>query len=164
MPFAGAAYNLGKSFGFEYSNGFARFGSQQQFPEVFTIENGRLRDTNITKTEIDSVTSFTGSAFTYPPEAIPLMVFHETDISVEPEVAWEFTESTKTVSLEGYSQGAIMNYGEGRVAVFGEAAMFTAQIVSTDQGPHLFGLNNRNIAPQNIDFLLNLIHWLGEGR
>ena len=164
MPFAGAAHDLGKSFGFEYSNGFARFGPEQQSPETFTLENGRLLKSPVSGTGITSVISFTGSAFTFPDEAKPIMVFKEEDVSLEPEIAWEFNDSTKTVSLKGYSQGAIMDYGQGRLAVFGEAAMFTAQIFPTDQGPYKFGLNNQEVAPQNIDFLLNIMHWLDKDR
>ena len=48
-------------------------------------------------------------------------------------------------------------YGKGRVAVFGEAAMFSAQLAGPERRP--VGMNKPE-APQNPQFLLNLIHWL----
>ena len=42
------------------------------------------------------------------------------------------------------------------MAVFGEAAMFTAQ---TSGGKHKMGLAHPK-APQNQTFLLNVMHWL----
>ena len=50
-----------------------------------------------------------------------------------------------------------LTHCKGRVAVFGEAAMFTAQLnvwASTKMGM------NGPIADQNPQFLLNVMHWL----
>lgn len=160
MPFAGAAYDLGNSFGFRFRNGFATLAKENNQPDLFTLENGRLLESPISGEEITTVTTFTGSAFTYPEEAIPVLVFKRGDYSLEPEVAWQFDEETKTVELGNYTQGAIMEYGTGKIAVFGEAAMFTAQKIQTPQGEFKVGLNNTDLAPQNLSFLLNLMHWL----
>lgn len=163
MPFPGAVSNLAKVFGFEFSNGFAQLNKEENTPDIFSFENDRLKSTAVTN-KITSVTSFTGSAFKYPSNATPVMVFQEGDRSLEPEIAWQFSDTTKTIDLEAYAQGAIMEYGEGRLAVFGEAAMFTAQKISNAQGEFKFGLNNQNLAPNNLQFLLNIIHWLDEDR
>ncbi|MFD2532373.1 hypothetical protein [Gracilimonas halophila] len=160
MPFAGAAYNLADSFGFRFRNGFATLAKEDNQPDLFSIENGRLLKSPVSGNEVTSVTTFTGSAFTYPEAAIPVLVFKRGDYSLEPEVAWQFDEDTKTVELGNYTQGAIMEYGAGKIAVFGEAAMFTAQKIQTPQGEFKIGLNNRDLAPQNLLFLLNLVHWL----
>lgn len=163
MPFAGAAYDLGKSFGIEFSNGFATLEKEQNQPDVFSFENDRLKESPITGDGITLVTSFTGSAFTYPTDAIPVMVFKEGDFSLEPEIVWQFEEDTKTLDLENYAQGVLMEPGEGKVAVFGEAAMFTAQVINQGrENEFRVGINNTGLAPQNLDFLLNLIHWLDE--
>jgi hypothetical protein len=53
--------------------------------------------------------------------------------------------------------GAVLPFGKGRVAVFGEAAQFTAQLKGKTHQP--FGLNAPE-ATQNLTFLLNTIHWL----
>lgn len=162
MPFAGAAEKLGRSFGVEFNNGFASLEKQQNEPDVFNAENGRLVVENLPDSKINSITTFTGSAFMYPTDAKPILQFKNGDFSLEPEIAWQFNEDTKTIPLEGYSQGAIMPYGEGRLAVFGEAAMFTAQIINTPQGEFKVGLNNKEMAPQNLEFLRSLMKWLTE--
>ena len=56
-------------------------------------------------------------------------------------------------------QGAVIHYGKGRVAVFGEAAMFSAQEYITKDERVLMGMN-RPDATHNPQFLLNVMHWL----
>jgi len=51
----------------------------------------------------------------------------------------------------------MLQYGKGRVVIFGEAAMFTAQLQGPDRRP--MGMNQPT-AKQNPQFLLNVIHWL----
>ncbi len=71
--------------------------------------------------------------------------------------SWAFTETTPRVPAAGFLQGAVLRFGRGHVAVFGEAAMFTAQV----SGPQRFPMGmNRPEADQNAQFLLNLMHWL----
>lgn len=162
MPFAGAASELGASLGIHFSNGFATLEKPENQPDLFTIENDRLKDSPVSgsDTGVTTVTSFTGSAFTYPDEAILVMRFIQGDFSLEPEVAWQFEDNTKTVEIADYAQGVLLERGEGRIAVFGEAAMFTAQIITSGNNDFKVGLNNRELAPQNIQFLLNIMHWL----
>lgn len=161
MPFGGAAKELAVSFGFDISNGFAFLAKPENQPDVFNLENGRLPDSPILQNEITTVTSFTGSAFTYPADAIPVLVFKEGDYSLEPEIAWQFDDDTRRVDLDGYAQGALLEFGRGKVAMFWEAAMFTAQKFTGQDGTVIrAGLNSKGMAPQNLDFLLNLIHWL----
>jgi hypothetical protein len=74
-----------------------------------------------------------------------------------PAVAWEFDEETQIVPVHGWFQGAVAKVGAGRVAVFGEAAMFTAQWAG--RGTGWFGLRSPG-AEQNQQFLLNVAHWL----
>jgi hypothetical protein len=47
--------------------------------------------------------------------------------------------------------------GRGRVAVFGEAAMFTAQLAGPERTP--VGMNDP-AAARNAQLLLNLMRWL----
>jgi hypothetical protein len=51
----------------------------------------------------------------------------------------------------------VLAFGRGRVAVFGEAAMFSAQLAGPERRP--MGMNAPE-APQNPRFLLNLVRWL----
>jgi hypothetical protein len=50
-----------------------------------------------------------------------------------------------------------MNVGKGRVAIFGEAAMFSAQLAGPQKLP--MGMN-APVAKQNPQFMLNVMHWL----
>ncbi|MFP8488177.1 DUF4350 domain-containing protein [Gracilimonas sp. Q87] len=160
MPFAGAAEELGRIFGFEFNNGFASLVKEQNEPDVFNSDNRRLVTMNLPNPKINSVTTFTGSAFKYPGNAKTILLFKSGDFSLEPEIAWQFNDDTKATDISGYSQGAIMDYGKGKLAVFGEAAMFTAQIITAPQGEFKVGLNNKELAPQNLEFLRSLMKWL----
>jgi hypothetical protein len=161
MPFAGAANSLASVFGFNFSNGFANLAKEGNQPDYFSIDNGRLLKNDFFPDEINSVTSFTGSAFTYPDEAEVVMKFKGEDISLEPEIAWQFNDSTKSVNLGNYAQGALLNYEQGKVAIFGEAAMFTAQTVTTQNGTFKVGFNSR-IATNNQLFAVRLMEYLVE--
>lgn len=161
MPFAGAATDLGKAFGFEFINGFAKTGAAFWPPSVFSRQNGTLQDSPVTRgikeyEKIDSVVTFTGSAFKVPEPSIRVLSFRDDNISLQPDTAWRFNNTTKQQKLKGCQQGALLNSGKGKVAVFGEAAMFTAQLVN---GSVRVGFNSE-LAPQNSQFALNLIHWL----
>jgi hypothetical protein len=61
------------------------------------------------------------------------------------------------ILIKGELQGAVLPFSKGKVAVFGEAAMFSAQITGADRHP--MGMN-APIAKQNAQFLLNVMHWL----
>jgi hypothetical protein len=161
MPFAGAAYELGKAFGFEFINGFARTSNNTWPPSVFTTGNGTLNESPVTmglrdNEKISSVTTFTGSAFKIPESAMGILRFVDGNYSLQPDTAWVFKPDTPRQDLAGFYQGAISPFGKGKIAVFGEAAMFTAQIAN---GTLKAGFNSE-FATQNAQFLLNLIHWL----
>ncbi len=160
MPFPGAAAELAAAFGFEFNNGFARdttrpkndfFRRQQGMLNANVITNGRSDPERV-----DFVVSFTGQAFRIPAEAEPLMLLNSNFISLMPDTAWAFRPWTKKIDVGGWSQGAYRKFGQGRVAVFGEAAMFSAQI--SGRGRKM-GMNHP-VASQNWQFLLNVIHWL----
>ena len=107
---------------------------------------------------VDSVATFTGQAFEPDTLTDPLMVFGPSAVSLMPEVAWSFPSGTPRISVDGWPQGAVRRYGEGRIAFFGEAAMFTEQVCGSDNS--LMGMNAPQ-ASQNAQFALNLIRWLG---
>jgi len=72
-------------------------------------------------------------------------------------VAGKITDETSRTPVKGWYQGAVMRFGKGRVAVFGEAAMFSAQVAGPTRRP--MGMN-APIAARNPQFLLNVMHWL----
>lgn len=163
MPFPGAAEALAARFGFEMSNGFA-MDTTSPGPFVFRRSDGSLADDPITAGRgpdeaVDSVATFTGQAFRAPPAARTLLTLRDGIVSFEPEVAWEFPPETPRVDVGGWPQGAVVEVGRGRVAVFGEAAMFTAQRVGDGEAMGM----NAPIAGGNPRFVLNLLRWLAGG-
>jgi hypothetical protein len=62
------------------------------------------------------------------------------------------------MKLEGRAQGIAMPFGKGRLAMFGEGAMFSAQVATLEGEPFKVGMN----VPGNDDrqFALNVMHWL----
>jgi len=159
MPFAGATNELAKKFGFSYEDGFVMNEGRSWPPETYSKKAGNLFDTPITE-NIDSLAAFTGSALNAPSGATIIAKFPDSHKLLIPEVAWQFEENTIEKPIDKVVMGAISKYGNGKVAFFTEAAMFTAQIV---QEQYKVGFNSP-AAPQNIQFVLNTIHWLDNGR
>lgn len=156
MPMAGAAQDLGAAFGIAFDNGFAKpRANQGGEPDLFTRENGGLADDPVTA-GIRQVRTFTGSAFRAE-HARPLILLNADWEVLMPEVAWQFDDATPRASGDGKLQGALLEVGQGRVAVFGEAAMFTAQLAGPQAVP--VGLNAPG-AEDNKHFALNVLHWL----
>jgi hypothetical protein len=74
-----------------------------------------------------------------------------------PDTAWRFHSKTPIINIHGWSQGAFKKHGKGRIVVFGEASMFTAQLGGPDK--RKMGMN-REDAKDSYKLLLNIIHWL----
>ncbi|HEU4882721.1 MAG TPA: DUF4350 domain-containing protein [Longimicrobium sp.] len=163
MPMPGAAGDLAAAFGVAMGNGFAFDSTEQVSTMRFTRGEGSLADHAITRgrdaaERVDSVFAFTGQAFRVTaPGAEPLMTLGPGSVLLLPEVAWQFSAQTRRENVAGQLQGAVLRHGGGRVAVFGEAAMFSAQLAGPQRQP--MGMNNPG-APQNAQFLLNVMHWL----
>lgn len=166
MPCAGAAKDLAAEFGFEFTNGFV-FDSQTNWrisrsPAIFNLKEKTLTESVITKGRVSSesvnqIATFTGQAFKIPDDATPILTFNENYVNMLPDTAWVFNDKTTKFNAEGWSQGAFKKYGKGKIVVFGEAAMFSAQIAGTEK--RKMGMNNK-VATQNYQLLLNIIHWL----
>jgi hypothetical protein len=143
MPFPGAVEALAKELAIEWSNGYAV--AENSGGDKFNRSDGTLMDHPVANGReeneyVDSVTTFTGSVF-QPREGVelePILVCAEDFLSYLVKEAGEVTDNTPTIPVGGWLQGAVMIYGKGRVALFGEAAMF----------------------PENSKFLLNVLHWL----
>lgn len=158
MPFAGAAHDLGVSFGVEFENGFALSSPPgPQDPDLFVREDGSLVNDPVFA-NVHQVRTFTGSAFSASGEHVhPVLRLGSAWRVYEPQVAWQFDEHTPTVAGDGLLQGALIEYGAGRVAVFGEAAMFTAQVAGPQRNP--MGLRADG-AEENKQFALDVVNWL----
>jgi hypothetical protein len=162
MPFAGAAHDLGAAFGVDFINGFAFSAPPDgpQRPDLFTRGNGGLADDPIVA-GVGQVRTFTGSAFTARgPGVRPLLRLGRAWTILEPDTAWEFSARTRRVPGEGRLQGAAIEVGRGRVAVFGEAGMFTAQVTGADRVRSGLGAPG---AEENKRFVLAVVRWLARG-
>lgn len=164
MPFPGASEKLAALFGFRFNNGFATDTAKAGGFDLFTRRDATLGNNFITNGRneneaVDSIYSFTGQAFQIPKKATPVLVMKSSFISLMPDTAWSFSAKTPKVHTAGWSQGAVLNYFKGRVVIWGEAAMFSAQISGTGQDARKVGMNSPE-AKNNYKLLLNLIHWL----
>lgn len=162
-PFSDSAARLARAFGVELVSGVALTTiSMDQFGPIAVFEAGKgltpsaLSRGRLPAEQVDSVMTFTGSAFRAPAAATSVLVFQDGArafrlLPTGPD--WR----APSEPIAGLSQGAILEVNKGRLAVFGEAAMFTAQ----RDGPNgqAIGMNTP-AAKQNYQFVLNLMHWL----
>lgn len=160
MPFPGAAEELGAAFGLHFSNGMVGQGPRRAATIKFDRSGGGLADHAVTRgrdasERVEYVVAYGGSGFQAPKDAQTVLVLDETAVSFTPERAGNFGPDSPQEAVGGWLQGATLGVGKGRLAVFGEAAMFSAQVAEKMR----FGMNSPN-APHNQQFLLNVMHWL----
>ena len=161
MPMGGAASDLASAFGFRFTNGFA-LDTATPGPAYFYKKDNMLISNSITngrnnEETVNKAVTFTGQGFRAPAEATPILRFDNRFTLLESDTAWIFDSKTKYTPLNGWLQGAYMNYGKGRLVMFGEAAMFTAQLAGPTNTRA--GMNS-DYAEENFQLLLNIIHWL----
>ena len=153
---------LAAVFGFDFFNGFAMDTITIKGQAIFKRNDHSLAENEITNgrnstEKINKVASFTGQAFQLPKDATPILILNDNFKIFLPDTAWQFNQNTKRMNVNGWSQGAYKRFGNGKVVVFGEAAMFSAQLA----GPKKIKMGmNTEIAKENHQLLLNIIHWL----
>lgn len=160
MPFPGAAGELAQAFGLEFLNGYVE-DPQTWAPIVFRRTEGTLVQHPVTDggsmtDRIDAVATFDGAAFRAT-AAHPILVLGPRHVSYHPEKSWDINDSTPTHPVDGWLQGALLEVGAGRVAVFADATMFSAQIGAPSR-PKL-GMNTPEGA-ENLQLLRNVLRWL----
>lgn len=163
MPFPGAAEKLAAAFEIYFTNGYA-YDSEHEGHIVFERSDGSLAGHPITEgrdagERVASVKTFGGQAFRATREVTPLLLLPAGSRISLPIKAGKFSEKTPQVPATGLYQGAVFEHGRGRVAVFGEAAMFSAQVLAHGKETFSMGMNAEG-AEQNPQFLLNVVHWL----
>ena len=163
FPMPATAGKLAEAFGVRFHNGYAVDPQAPPGPLLYTRADKSLADHPITrgrteKERVDSVATFTGSAFQID-GGDPVLTFLGSEaISYAPEASGRpHDKDTPRVPIKGWHQGVVMKVGKGRVAIFGEAAMFSAQLAGPQKRP--MGMN-APVAKQNTQFLLNVLHWL----
>ena len=159
MPLAGHGEALAAAFGVRFQNGFA-LDAKNGGMITFRQSAGTLLPGIVTD-GVNAVTTFTGQAFRVDSsvKGEPVLRLPVGYQLLLPEVAFQFSERTPRIPAVGLLQGAIVYHGRGRLAVFGEAAMFSAQVTGPDQRP--MGMNHPE-ARENGRFALNVMHWLTE--
>lgn len=161
MPFGGAAAELGSAFGMTFTNGYALRSERSRETYMFSRADGTLEEHEIVSGRgpdeaITSVRSFTGQAFSVV-DGLPLLEVPPDAFVSMPARAGDLTAETPRLPAAGLLQGATVTVGMGRVAAFGEAAMFSAQLAGPNRVP--MGMNAPG-AEQNAQFVLNVMHWL----
>lgn len=163
MPFPGAVKRLSSKLGVEWYNGFVidsvnwgmshfsrRDGTLNQHP----LLNGRNSDENV-----NWVATYYGSGFKLKDSTVKgLFSFNDKNIvSYQTREAWKMDSDTPVISADRLFQAAVMKKGKGKVALIGEASLFSAQLVGKNKNPVGINFQNNN---QNLQFVLNLFHWL----
>ncbi len=165
MPVAGALDPLLRAFGVEGDNGYVMAFEADRLlasPMVFRRQDGSLRNHPIVagrtpEERIDSVATFTGFAFRAPASIEPLMVLQANTYSIQSPSWLAPVFTSPRIPVGGWYQGGAARVGRGRLVVNGEAAMFTAQVRGEARRKN--GLTSPE-AGQNLQFLLNIMHWL----
>jgi hypothetical protein len=163
FPMPDTARKLAEAFGVHFHNGYAVDPQAPPGPLVYKRADKSLSDHSITRgraanEKVDSVATFTGSAFQVDGGEPVLTFLGAEAFSYTPKAFGQPPDKdTPRRPINGWLQGATIKVGKGRVAVFGEAAMFSAQLAGPNKAP--MGMN-APIAAQNPQFLLNVLHWL----
>jgi hypothetical protein len=165
MPAAGSMAGIARRFGVEFTNGYTRQNRPDRYPgDLFTRADSSVIDHPVTRgrgsdERIDSVVTFTGQAFQITGSNVAVVLrFGPTAYTLLPVVAGRSFDSTTPEVYSGrWPHAATVKAGRGRVAMFGEAAMFSAQRAGPNGLP--MGMNHP-LAARNKQLLLNAIHWL----
>lgn len=167
-PYGEATVAMAKEFGVDMKGGFVTDPQHSGVDPtwlMYSSDNGLLADHAILRgrspaEKVRRVETFTGQSLIVPENAAPLLKLG----TGAAESPYSFTRLLVGMGLRmgtpvtGRAQGLVMKQGRGRVAVFGDAALFSAQIVSKFGQGYKVGMN----APGNDDrqFALNVMHWL----
>lgn len=167
MPFPGAAADLAAALGFRFHNGFAFASDRENGNFVLTAADGLLNVDPLGRfapesLRSDAVKVFTGQAFEILGDAEAVLLAPPGTRQLLPSEAWDFDDDTPSVPSDGFAIAAVGLLGRGRVAVFGEAAMLTSQLVERDGQLFRTGLADP-AATGNATLLHAVLGWLSEG-
>ena len=165
-PFGGGSSLLAEAFGFTFLNGHAldeqaaaagTVGVSTRFIPKNGLQGALPTPVGSTaRPPLDVFQAFGGQAFIPAEGASNLLTIPQGWSAVfSYRIQAELTSAPR-IDASGMSQGATLEYGKGRIAVFGEAGAFTAQILD---GSDRFGFNSREGAG-NPDFVLATLRWL----
>ena len=165
VPFGRAAAALARAFGVDMGTGYAVTRQDGAITANIEFSGKALREHPIlsgrNKDEaVKHVRSFTGQSLGVPTGGTALLTLPPDTLEVADTDAIAALRHGQTVPgrrVGGRAQALAMPVGKGRLVVAGEAAMFTAQILTfTGQPPQRMGLH----AEDDAQFALNVAHWL----
>lgn len=167
-PFGDSAAVLAQRFGVDMGRGFVADRTNSGANPtllIFSVENGLLGDHPILRgrdgqERVQTIVAFTGQSLSVPKEAAALMKMGKDAVELATRKELQDFASGKPLgkSVAGRAQGIAMSFGEGRVAIFGEAAMFSAQVAGS--GAQLFKMGMNAEGNDDRQFALNVMHWL----
>lgn len=150
MPFAGSARELAAAFDVEFINGFV-FQERMLKPDntplplagaiAFSRAEGSLADHPVTNgsgaaERVNDLRLDTGSAFSVKGDAAALLRIPPGFAVLMPQRAWRFAADTPRRAATGQLQGAALQIGKGRVAVFGDSgAIMTPDLATKEKDP-----------------------------
>jgi hypothetical protein len=155
-PFGSAAEHLAQQFGVKM---YLRYARDDRFHEgwdnerlLFSRDDGLLTECSITDgrnpgERVNKVVTFTGQSLLGPGDSIPLLRLADD--------AYDWESRSVRFPAKDHSQAVALQYGNGRVVVVGEAALFSAQV---DMLGLKFGMNRTG--NDDRQFALNIVHWL----
>ena len=157
-PWPAAIQPLAGRFGVEFSNAYAYDGppDARQGSLTYGKAAGSLLEHAVTD-GVEAVANFLGSAFRVQGPHAPLMRMGPGAVA---QRGMGEAFAADAAPIGGWLQGALLERGDGRVAVFGEAAMLSAQERGPDRRP--MGMNAPG-AEDNARFILNVLGWLTPG-
>ncbi|MBE1298748.1 MAG: DUF4350 domain-containing protein [Alteromonadaceae bacterium] len=157
-PFPKVIESLAAAFSIEFSNGHVNDASFSKFNQSLAQHPITKGNPNaLFSRQVTKVKTFGGSAFKLSEEGVSLLTLKDGYVSLEPDIPFQVTRESVRNPVGGWSQGAVIEYGQGRVAIFAEGMMFSSQYDA--QTNKKYGLRSSG-AEHNEHFLLNVMHWL----
>lgn len=165
-PFGGGSSKLAAKFGFEFLNGHAAETARANAGYVrvyieFSPGNGLDENHPITngqtgRKQVKRYFAFGGQSFIPPPDARQILTIPDGWSAIFTYRLNAELQTALRIDASGLAQGAIMEFGKGRVAVFGETGGFTGQVID---GTRNFGFNTKD-GEENPEFILSTLRWL----
>lgn len=165
-PFGGGSSDLATAFGFTFLNGHAieDRAAEAGYNKVsieFAPDRGLaaghpITDGSTGRAKIARFQAFGGQAFIPAEGAQTLLTIPQGWSAVFTYRLSAERRTAPRIDASGMAQGAAMEYGNGRIAVFTEAGAFTAQVID---GVDRFGFNTPE-GRDNPEFILATLRWL----
>jgi len=165
-PVGGGASKLAAAFGFTFLNGHTLQdkAAESDYVKVdidYTPHNGlnpahAITDGSTGRKPVTRYFAYGGQSFIPPAGAATLLTIPQGWSAVFTYRIREELRDAPRIDASGMAQGAAMESGSGRLAIFAEAGGFSAQI--TD-GTRRFGFNTQDGA-ENPEFILSVARWL----